>query len=323
MKRVCIERFFLFLLFFFSNLLLGATSHCIILVHIGQTLPQGLETALVQARLFNPDCPIVLIANSQALHDFSSSEQITLVPCESLPCTLEHEQFLEQTKFKAGYMRFTSERFLYLYDYMVAFDVKNVFHIENDVMLYADLGELLPIIQENYMGMATTFESNKRCIPGFVYIPNVDFMQKLAKAFIRQSSKRSSDMNVIGLFWNQHPEEIDCLPMIMNQYLVEQTPVSHENGLLKLMRRHSKHIDAFNSIFDGNAIGVFFDGLHPDKGNFPPGFLMKQLFNASKLSYKWEVDEKGRKVPFAIYGEECFRINNLHIASKRLERFSS
>ncbi len=296
--------------------------HSIVCVHIGKSLPSYLEIALAQARLFNEECPIILIANEEALKGFESKSNITLVSCESLPLTPEHAEFQQRSKHLEGYRRYTSERFLYIYDYMAATGAKNVFHIENDVMLYADLGELLPLFEAFYPGIAATFESRVKCVPGFVFISSREAMQKLAGYFAVLAHKAMWDMQVLGLFWKKYPQEIECLPMIMESYVQEETPKSFENRLLNRKMLHCSHIQEFGSIFDGAAIGVFFDGLDSAGGNFPPGHLMKGLFDASQLSYKWEVDEKGRKVPYATYGNETYRINNLHIASKRLGKFS-
>lgn len=317
----------LLLLLCLPCLLWGSVPYSIVCIHIGKTLPSYLEIALAQARLFNPDCPIILIANSNALKGFCSGSSITLVSCESLSVTQEHIEFRKKTKLNdqlsEGYWRYTSERFLYLHDYMAAVGAENVFHIENDVLLYVDLEKLLSVFQQYYPGIATTFESESKCIPGFVYIANEEASRKLAKAFAQKASRAITDMKLMAQFWKEHKEDIDCLPMIMESYILEHTPPSFENRLLKKQLRHCNCIAQFGSIFDGAAIGVFFDGLDPSKGDHPPGYLMKDLFNASYLDYKWSLDENGRKVPFAQYGNEIYRINNLHIASKRLDRFSS
>lgn len=309
------------------SFLLGEFPYSIVFVHIGKTLPRHVEIALDQARLFNPECPIILVANENALTDFSSFSNITLVTCESLPLTKEHEEFLKRTKlndqYLNGFWRYGTERFLYLYDYMAAFGAENVFHIENDVLLYVDVGEFAPIFYENYPTIATTFETDFRCIPGFFFVANGKALQKLAQYFVQKCTKGLTDMHVIAQFWKEHKENIDCLPMIMESYLYENTPKSFENSLLKKKLRHAKHIEKFGSIFDGAAIGVYFDGLDPAKADYPPGYIMKDLFDPSFFIYEWIPDEKGRRVPYASYGTKKFKINNLHIASKRLELFTS
>lgn len=317
------KRAWLYSCIFLPCLLWGQCPYSLVFVHIGRTLPPYLEIALKQARLFNQECPLVLIANKEALESFNLDLDVQVVSCESLPQTTEHQEFLQRTKFSDqvffGYKRYTSERFLYLYDYMKAFEVKNVFHLENDVMLYVDLQEIFSIFQRHYPGMGATFESESKCIPGFVFIADKRALQKLARHFVVNASKGVLDMQILASFGKNCKEEIDCLPMIMDSYLQDH----FQGACLEKRKSHSKHIDEFGSIFDGASIGVFFDGLSADKGNFPPGYLMKKLFNPSLLDYKWEEDELGRKIPYAVYRGKSYKINNLHIASKRLERFTS
>ncbi len=317
----------IFLFLVLPSFFWGEASYHIVCVHIGKSIPSHLELALVQARLFNPNCPIVLLASEKALQDFSSCSGAFLIPLESLPKTPEHEEFRRKLKQKSklteGFWSYTIERFLYLYDYMVDCEVNHVFHIENDVLLYEDLGKLLPVFQEYYPGMAATFESESKGIPGFIFINKKESLQKFSALCSYRVFPGMSDMKILALFWKKYQEEIDCLPMIMESYLEDHTAFTSDNLLLRKKKRHSKHIAQFNSIFDGAAIGVFFDGLDPAKVDAPPGYLMKALFNPSDITYQWELDEKGRKVPYAVYGKDRYRINNLHIASKRLERFTS
>lgn len=68
-------------------------------------------------------------------------------------------------------------------------------------------------------------------------------------------------------------------------------------------------------------MGVFLDGLDPEKVIYQPS--CRSFFSPPEIEYKWDLDEKGRRVPLAVYKNEVYFINNLHIASKRLERFTS
>ncbi len=68
-------------------------------VHIGPLLPTYLSTAIAQARLFNPDCPIFLIGQKNALSKYDcTAENVTpiameeLVPEELVP-TAQHQSF--------------------------------------------------------------------------------------------------------------------------------------------------------------------------------------------------------------------------------------
>ncbi len=321
------KKLYLFL-FACSSFLEGReNSYSIVYVHIGQTLPSYLKVSLIQTRLFNPEAKLVLIANRTTLNNFDPSLNLTLIPLEDLPKTIEHSTFEKRTKldtdFEHGYHKYTSERFLVLFDYMVKYHAENVFHIENDVLLYKNLQELLPVFQKYYPAIASTFESEFKCIPGFLFIKNDKSMKQLANYFAIKAHLALSDMKLLALFWKDHEEAIDCLPMIMENYLLEKSPTRFNTNAWKKKQRHCQHIEEFGAIFDGAAIGVYFDGLSPDKGNFPPGHLMKMLFNPSEIDFFWSLDEYSRKIPFARYKEKTYPIVNLHIASKRLENFTS
>ena len=299
--------------------------YSIIYVHIGNVLPTYLETSMAQARLFNQDCPIILIANEKALVNFDSPSNITTVSCESLPFTKEHEDFCRNTRHRNDFWRYTSERFLYLYDYMTTADVVDIFHLESDVMLYTDLKSLLPLFKQYYPGIATTFEKPTKCIPGFVYIGNTGVMQKLAIDFAANASREWSDMKTIGMFKKKSSHEIiGALPTLIKGYVDEQSRYFQDPRILTKRYELSNHIKAFESIFDAAAIGIYLGGIDPTKMPSPPYYSNPYLFfNPSLLLIHWHNDEKGRKIPYATYGKETYKINNLHIASKKLSLFKS
>lgn len=309
--------FCLFLLF--VNFSLFGSGSPLVFVHIGDKLPSYLEISLTQARLFNKTSPIILIANERALQNYEGPLDVEMITCESLRPTPEHERFCLRTTLSAtvggGFWLYTSERFLYLYDYMVAYGVSDVFHLENDVMLYADVEEMLPLFHAHYRGIATTFESERKAIPGFVYIPNAQVMQMLAASFAAYATKAISDMNVIAAFWRKEGDEIiDCLPMMTKTYFYDY-PLHKE--VIKKRLGHCKYVEEFHSIFDGAALGVFLDPSLSKKGN------MKALFDPALCAYEWLEDSEHRMVPHICYKNEKYRINTLHIPSKNLNLFRS
>lgn len=146
----------------------------IVLVHIGKVLPSYLTTAVKQARLFN-DCPIILIANEEAISQSSGSlgsYHVTCVSCESLKKTTEHQTFIQNSKldktFRNGFWNNATERFFYLQDLMEQYQLHDVVHLENDVMLYVDILSLIPLFKKTGMHVGLTLDNDERCIPGFV-----------------------------------------------------------------------------------------------------------------------------------------------------------
>lgn len=298
-------------------------SHCIVFVHIGQSLPRHLLASVSQARIFNPDCPIYLITNEENVslsYQLLFNKNVKPIACESLQMSEAHRAFKTQEKHEismSGFWIYTSERFLYLDEFVSQYQLEDVFHLESDVMLYEDLGVLLRVLHKNYQGqIAATFEADDRCVPGFMYIPHPKPLQLLAREFIGPASMKNSDMEVLARFKDKYFKgSIDFLPIITPDYFVH-----HGWDLVKAKKTsyYSNHLDEFDSIFDGAALGVYLAGwdsrfheeCHP--GEIDPHCV----FNASLVDIIWGKDEKGRKVPYLQYLGRKWKINNLHITNK-------
>src|SRR5690242_10083316 len=75
----------------------GLYPYSIAFVHIGDELPKHLYSTIAQARLFNEECPIFLIANQGAIQNANSSLRdmgIIFTPCESLTLSKAHIRFV-------------------------------------------------------------------------------------------------------------------------------------------------------------------------------------------------------------------------------------
>lgn len=302
--------------------------YSIVFIHIGDKIPSYTKIAIEQARVFNPDCPIILLANKSALNNYSLKDNkanITFVSCESLSKTAHHKEFIKRIKWKKGFWRYTSERFLYLCDLMTQHNLKNVFHLEYDNMLYADLRELLPIFNLHYQGMAATFDNDQRCIAGFIFVPNQQVVQRLAKYFADHAHEGFNDMEVLAKFKKQYGEKwIDNLPITTKQYANDHLLITPTGYQAEKKELYYKNLEIFNSIFDAAALGQYLGGIDPNNGPSIPGFINEScVFNPSLFIYEWIYDNEGRKIPYILYSGEKYRINNLHIHCKNLRLFSS
>lgn len=303
----------------------------IILVHIGPTIPPYIFTGLEQARLFNPETDICLIANQTAIaesgYDFSKGN-FTAVPCESLTPTSQHITFNQKTPHPPhvsnGFWRKAIERFFFLHEYMMAYDLKDVVHLESDIMLYVDLATLTDLFN-HYKGIAAVFDADARCIPSFVYIPHKEAITDLINYISNHAREPLSDMQFIAHYRNASPrEKIDQLPLIMPAYIQAYGLQNARGHKPADPNRYCQYADVCNAIFDGAAIGQFLGGIDPIHGSLKIGFVNETcVFNVSLLNYVWEKDEQGRKVPYALFQGKKYRINNLHIHSKQLDKFRS
>ncbi len=302
--------------------------YSIVYVHIGETVPPHADIAIAQARLFNQHARIILLSSEGGLQRFQAlKEQANIELCtyDALPKTPIHQEYQDLCAETSPFWRYTSERFLYLLDLMEAYSLENVFHLENDNMLYADLEPLLPHFQKQYPGVGATFDNDDRCIPGFVWIANCKAMRSLAAYFAKNAPKRLFDMEVIGNYRKEYSDQwIDALPIIMPEYTSVYPLESPSHHTTTRPHSYSNHFEIFHAIFDAAAIGQFLGGLDPIHANNQPGFINEScLFNPFFLQYQWISDEQGRSVPHAIFQDHSYKIINLHIHSKRLQEFKS
>lgn len=320
------KRFFVFLACFAIYFMpLNAAS--IVFVHIGEAIPDHVRYAIDQAKLFNPRSSIYLLANSKAIENLAAKGQVpaTVIACETIPFSQEHEKYVKKTLWRQPFWRYTSERFLYLYDFVKHYRLENVFHLENDVMLYADVDNLLPSLLDAYQGIAATFDNDERCIPGFVFIPNESSLKALAQCFVDTAKKRLNDMQVLAVLKNtQGPSVIDHLPIVPKEYASFFQLKSAFKHIAKEPGKYFQHVDALDSVFDAAALGQYLGGIDVKDAHLSVGFINEScVFDPSKMRYEWKEDEFGRRIPYMIFQGKKTRINNLHIHSKRLFLFSS
>ena len=80
-----------------------------------------------------------------------------------------------------------------------------------------------------------------------------------------------------------------------------------------------------DSISDAAAIGQYLGGIDPWHGcHNTIGFINETcIFNPALCSFVWELDFKNRKIPYIIFKNAKYCINNLHIHCKNLNKFKS
>jgi len=332
MKKVTLFLYAIILVMtcFISNIYGSVIPH-IIFVHLGNTIPDYGYIALEQARLFNEDAHLCLIANKKALenaaYDFAQQSIIT-VACEDLPCSATHQIFNRYTTLdrqrRDGFWHKATERFFYIHEYAALHNLTSIVHLETDTMLYANIADMRDALSQ-YKGIGAVFDCDTRCIPCFMYIANADAIGHLVDFIAHHAAHGYNDMEIIAQYRAAFSQQyIDSLPLVIPEYCAHHKLVNAQNQMAANPSDYFNNIEFFNSIFDGAAIGQFLGGIDPRNGKSEPGFINEtSLFNPSLVSIEWHRDERNRNVPYAVSNGKLYRINNLHIHSKMLEKFRS
>lgn len=215
--------------------------------------------------------------------------KVTKVDSDSLDVEYFDNKSRLDRSHRNGFWHNASKRLFLVYEYMKSIDLRNVIHLENDVLVYSNLDYKF----DNKMYL--TMDAENRCIPGIVYIPSYEFIEKLVKNY----NFSQNDMQNMSSFYHRNKDIVKTFPIIDHRF-----PAGMYN----------ENFNEFNSIFDAAAMGQYLGGVDPR--NIPgdtTGFVNETcVVKYDKYKFNWV-----RGVPFL--GD--VPINNLHIHCKNLKKF--
>lgn len=308
----------------------------IIFVHLGDVVPRCLPTTLKQAQFFNRDSSIYLLTNNKTLKSLCE-ENITVVDVDEIPKTDEHRTFEEVNQIDPaithGLWAYALERFFTLHDFIKERNLENVFHLENDTMLYVDVNEMLPLF--THMRLAAPFQSLVGCIPCLVYIKDQDSLTFLIDHVLSEMKDydglkphlQVNDMQLLASLYTQFGEEyLFPLPTLMPEYKSPKRRSVFGQDNRTPLRFLSLYADRFlGYLFDAAGLGIYLNGNDGQEitGRGPGTIHSRCLFNPGFFSYSWANDDQGRKIPYLSFKGNSYRIVNLHFHSKMPDDYRS
>lgn len=251
---------------------------------------------------------IFVITNTTFFERFDEyKNQITLVPSEDL---IDHFYYNRgrcvDNKFRNGFWGLTSKRFFLIFSFIRRHNLSNVFHIENDVLLYYNCNILLPNIDTTTICVPA--DSYNRSIASIMFIPNYVILGFFLKRYCRDFN----DMVNLSLIQHQIPNLFSNFPICsqVTSHSLEQNFVTKD--FLK-----------YKMIFDAAAIGQYLGGVDPR--NTPGdtiGFINEtSVIQYNMFDFKWLVEQDNIRRPFITINDNIIPIFNLHIDSKDLAKF--
>lgn len=299
-------------------------------VYLGDILPSYLEYSILQARLFNKFCPIFLLIDESA---FNKNEellrkinnlQVAIVNCKTLKKSLPHREFevVCSEHSITDHWKFRIERFFYIDELMHTYHLKDVFQVECDVMIYANLEHYMDTLHEFQTQIACPFENDYIASTSLVYFSDTASIKKYIRFMTSkiQGQFVENDMYLLASYENEVATgTVEHLPTITKDYIRKTVLQNQKGEIASRPWKYWNHIEEWNSIFDNDGIGSFLD---IERWIYP-----KSFFDPSLYDFTWKRDTEGRLVPYASseYGltQYTYRINTLHIAKKNLQKFLS
>jgi hypothetical protein len=231
-------------------------------------------------------------------------EYINLVDIETLPDMYNYKNKSNLDKnFRNGFWMLTSYRFFAIYSLMKKYELTDVIHLENDVLIY----ENIHILKENLNNkkLYVPFDTFERNIASIMYIPNSEIFGKILEHY----DHRLNDMENFS-FIQKETEYIENFPIFKTK---------DDNEEYKFI---TKNFDKFNIIFDAAAIGQYLGGVDPRNiSGDTTGFINETcIIKYNNYKFFWE-EKDDIKRPYLILNDELIPIFNLHIHCKNLIKF--
>jgi len=233
-----------------------------------------------------------------------------------------HQKFLESTKlnsdWRGGFWRATTERLFVLEDWMRWKGIEECLHLENDIMLYIDVSELVPTLRSTSAGISTTFQGQgvrqdqiRMCF-SLLYCRSVHALSNFVASLV-VNNRGTDEMQLSGPYWQDTPEECSVLP-------TAPTGVT----LVSEAFRSWYENPAFSCIFDAAAHGQYLGGIDPIHLRANPSFVNRDTdYRTDQFLYGWAMDSDKRRYPVLMdKAGKVWHIANLHIHCKRLDDFT-
>ena len=305
------------------------------IVHLGGQWPHYIGDCVKQARLMNPveTTDILLLVNkkqSARVVDLESLYKVKTVFLEDLQQTEKHREFLGKIvtmvdlQFRKQYWQYVFERFFVLEDYCKDKDLRSIYMIETDNMLYVPL-QLLEQSESLFsQDMAAPFDRLEEGYPSIVFFRNVEAISKFTEYMMSiLRSTYMSDMKILGKYRLEHPEEVFSYPVLPHSC---NTPLRKRTSLLgnySAEAEQTKFLSdpRFLFVFDAIAYGQALGGIDPRNvdGVKSVGFPNESaLYTIAETQFGW-CRLKNRWFPIVNHQP----LVNLHIHSKALSLFLS
>jgi hypothetical protein len=250
---------------------------------------------------------IFVLTNGFLFHHFNEcKEQVTLIDINNLS---DSYQFYANTTldkdFRNGFMAFTSLRFFYIYAFMEKYDMKDVIHLENDVLIYYNCEKIIDLF--NRECMYVPFDTFERNIASIMYIPSASVF----KCILDRYDFTKHDMQIFSIIKKE-------------TNLIENFPIfiQHENQTEE-ERFVSDNFELFSYIFDPGAIGQYLGGIDPRNTTITDttGYVNDTCVIKYNNYDIWFETIEGIKRPFIKMEDKIVPIFNLHVHCKNLKMF--
>ena len=305
----------------------------VMLVHLGRpdNVPY-LKDAVEQLRLFY-NGSIYLYSDYEPVTESWRSMlvefRVKLVLASEIPRSPSHQLYLQENvwsnvAFRDHFWLKCSQRFFAIDDLMRHFALRNVIHIENDVMIYRHLDDIVRQLAQSDYDMGGTFANEQWVIPGLLFIRDHSVTESLVEFIARNRQVSMNDMQMLALF--SRSGMLKPLPVVSQSH---ECPAPEELYCPEILNGDYEFLEQNNGetvMFDAAALGQLIGGVDPRniKGDTRGFVNTDTVYRFNDETVEWrQIEAPYHESKVIVPYVNDVRVVNLHIHSKDLKRWSS
>jgi hypothetical protein len=327
----------------------------IILSHLGESVPPYINDCIHQLRLWNPALTIYLILDSFHRKSYNPVDiyssyidslsppslweklvkdySIIIIFTDTLTPTQDHTSFKEHIhlasafdlNFRKGYWKFVRERFFFIEELILQYNLTHSISMEYDVLVYVNLEPLFEKLRESHQTLRFVKDNESRGHPGFLYIPNLNSISEYNRFLLTtiHTHNKIDDMISLAIYSNEYQERVHYFPVITE---ASNNKIPLRKSLNSFYRSSNPYFlsedsEYFQCLFDSAVVGQWVSGIDPRNTG---GRKLSQFLNDSALylinevSFEW-VKLESKWVPIL----DGRILATIHVHSKALNNLLS
>jgi hypothetical protein len=302
--------------------------HNVVLVHTGAGENVTMVACVRQLRHISPTTPVYVVTDGRHVEpwttEWASDPGVRVVDVKDIPMTKLHQRFNARvranTRFRNGFWRLASQRFLLVHDLMERFHLRHTVHMENDQLVFMDVRDMLPELLAQRASMAYPCESASRGIGSVVYVRSAEDMRPFLEFMVSKSNRAKwTDMHALGEFVGVSASRKDARVVT----LPITQPILQSEIRAPMVPSHWAN---WPCIFDAAVIGQYVGG--EDRRNTKASWRGTMdtrgyagpytAVRASVMRLHWRPSAKGWRL-----WAGCTPVFNAHMHCKALARYAS
>jgi hypothetical protein len=283
-------------------------------------LPKHIKHCISQIRYTNPELKIYFLTNLNI--EQPPDKNISIVNINEFDVPDISNYFSHDVPYHVQLWQTSVLRMFYLEKFLEKYNINDVIHFDNDIVLYSNLRKFEPVFKGFNFLITPHFETEY--VFGFSYIKNNKSLIPINRDLLKLTNLPFTELQT--RVDHKCPHEMRMLNYINNSNnmeLIEHLPVVPAGV-------GSDNFNLFNAVFDPSTYGKHVGGSHeltPNNKHFVPtknwnGTEKHHYAGRQIMEDKLEVKFMDKE-PRLYYNNSEYNLVNLHIHTKELDKFIS